>query len=144
MKTIKFFTQPFLVILFYFWQMFICQTNNLCPQNNVPTLSGESMYRGYELYHWSELECWQYFQCFKQYCMCYPETTEETGGFALWKAANSSSIVATVENNRNVALAVYSGSCGSMTGWVVWMRVVTELPKLWHLPQPLVQPITFV
>ncbi|MFN8145680.1 MAG: T9SS type A sorting domain-containing protein [Bacteroidia bacterium] len=115
MKTVKFLLNLFSYTLLFLTNNLFAQTNNLCPQNSVPTLSVNPC-TGATNYTIDQSWSVDNTSNVSNNTACVTSgNNRRDGWFRFVATANSSSIVATVENNRNVALAVYSGSCGSMT-----------------------------
>ncbi len=115
MNAFKFFLTLYSFAFLFAATESLAQTNNLCPQNSVPTLpvnpcTGSTDYsidQSWSVDNTSNVS--------NNTACVSSANNRRDGWFRFVATATTSSIVATVENNRNVALAVYSGACGSMT-----------------------------
>lgn len=103
----------FLLLLISAASLF-AQTDNLCPQNNVPTLPvncGSSNYdipQSYSVDNTANVS---------NTTTCVTTANNRRDGwFQFTATATTSTVTATVNSNtRNLAIAVYNGSCGAMT-----------------------------
>lgn len=115
MKSLKYFLSFYTIVFFFLTEKSFAQSNNLCPQTGVPTLTVNPC-NGATNYNVDEFWTVDNTANVSNVTTCVSAVNNRRDGwFRFVATATTTSIVATVQATRNVALAVYTGTCGSMT-----------------------------